>query len=226
MQVVGNPSFSGSTGGLDDDEMGRGPGKAKSGLVLAAERVDRRTAMLTGDLKKKNSAEKWQRRYFEILDHYWVYYKSRGSGEMLCAMDLWKAGRPDLAPLAPGDSEQCVFSITWDRYRLFRAASQAEAARWVNAIVQVQAMRPPEPALAGGGSLLAAGPPTPSLAGYAKTGAPGAGAVEEWRGGAAPAAGADLKGAAKRKTGASALAVHSTAAGEPEGGICGSCSVS
>ncbi len=97
---------------------------------------------MSGYLRKKNSANRWQKRYFEIVANYWVYYKSSTSPEMLCAMDLWKAGIPELVPLAEGETEQCEFSITWDRYRLFRASNRAEAVRWVNAIKAVQAQRP------------------------------------------------------------------------------------
>src|SRR4051812_21146681 len=53
--------------------------KPKSALVIAAERLDRRTATFSGYLRKKNSANRWQKRYFEIVSNYWVYYKSSSS---------------------------------------------------------------------------------------------------------------------------------------------------
>lgn len=125
--------------------------KQKSSLLVAAEKIDRRTALLSGYLRKKNSQNKWQKRYFEIVGNYWVYYKSASSSEMLCAMDLWKAGSPEMVAPSAGDpagldasGESAEFAITWDRYRLFRASSHSEAVRWVNAILQVQASRPPE----------------------------------------------------------------------------------
>lgn len=146
--------------------MERAPSKTKSTLVLAAERYDRRTAVISGYLRKRNSENRWQKRYFEIVGNYWVYYKTDTSQDMLCAMDLWKASRPELVAPAGTEDEgaQCEFCITWDRYRVFRAVSPADAVRWVNAIQQVQALRPPE---LSDRSML--GPPTPALAGHAKT---------------------------------------------------------
>lgn len=171
--VIANPAYvpsHGAGGGGADSPPGeREGGKVKSGLVLSAEKIDRRTALLTGYLRKKNSQNRWQKRYFEIVGQYWVYYKTHTSGEMLCAMDLWKASPPVLvAPGGPLDGDegtQSEFSITWDRYRVFRASSPAEAVRWVNAIQQVQALRPADVA-----DRSLAGPPTPSLAGLSKSG--------------------------------------------------------
>lgn len=141
----GTISASGSIAGAS------GSVKSKSSLLLAAEKIDRRAALLSGYLRKKNSGNKWQKRYFEIVGNFWVYYKSASSPEMLCAMDLWKAGTPELVAPSAGDpsgldpsGESAEFAITWDRYRLFRAGSHGEAVRWVNAILQVQASRPPE----------------------------------------------------------------------------------
>jgi hypothetical protein len=53
---------------------GAGPVAAapKGHLVEAAERIDRATALLKGYLKKKNSAGHWQKRWFEIVGHYFV----------------------------------------------------------------------------------------------------------------------------------------------------------
>lgn len=202
-----------------------GGGKAKSNIVVAAERIDRRTALLTGYLHKKNSADKWQKRYFEIVDRFFVYYKNHSSPEMLCAMDLWRASPAELAPIASGDSEQREFSITWDRFRLFRASSQAEAVRWVNAIAQVQSMRPPEPVTGvGANGALLAGPPTPSLAGYAKDRSGGAGAA----GGAGGGAGTgEVKewGGGKSGTGNKTGSLNDDGT-EAEGGVCGSCTIS
>lgn len=127
---------------MDDGDAA--PGKAKSALVIAAEACDRTAPTLAGFLRKENSAQKFQRRYFEILgDRYWVYSKGADS-PILCAMDLWRASAPALLPPAPGEpADSCdVFAITWDRYRLFKAASHADAARWVDAIARVQAGRP------------------------------------------------------------------------------------
>lgn len=73
-------------------------------------------------------------------------------------MDLWRAGTPELTP-GPGSNAagggpdgqvdggatagSLEFSITWDRYRLFRSSTHEEAVRWVNTIREVQAQRPP-----------------------------------------------------------------------------------
>ena len=51
-------------------------GKNKSALVVQAEQLDRRGALFSGYLRKHNSAGRWQRRFFEIVGHYWVYYKT------------------------------------------------------------------------------------------------------------------------------------------------------
>lgn len=39
--------------------------KLKSALVVAAEAIDRRSALLSGYLRKHNSQGRWQKRYFE-----------------------------------------------------------------------------------------------------------------------------------------------------------------
>ena len=68
-------------------------------------------------------------------------------------MDLWKAGAPELTPTSQPSSDapsaadnntagSVEFSITWDRFRLFRASTHEEAVRWVGAIRAVQAARP------------------------------------------------------------------------------------
>ena len=124
---------------------GEGAPKAKSALVLAAEAVKSGPKVAAGYVRKENSASKFQRRYFEIRGgRYWVYYKSQESSEILCAMDLWRASAPALVPPGAGDVPDTgdVFSITWDRDRLFKAANHADAVRWVDAIVACQAQRP------------------------------------------------------------------------------------
>lgn len=117
-------------------------------LVLAAERVDRARALLSGYLRKRNSSGRWQRRYFQILPgergvSYFVYAKSSSpSAPLLAAMDLSRAGRPELVAAGTGDDASGsggVFAITWDRYRTFQASSRDEAGRWVDAILRVQA---------------------------------------------------------------------------------------
>eukprot|EP01138_Halocafeteria_seosinensis_P003434 gb/GECG01003510.1/.p1 GENE.gb/GECG01003510.1/~~gb/GECG01003510.1/.p1 ORF type:complete len:124 (+),score=8.77 gb/GECG01003510.1/:1-372(+) len=62
--------------------------RAKSHLVRLAEMEDRNKAPIKGYLKKENSQKRWQKRWFEIVGHYFVYYKRYDSPEMLCAMDL------------------------------------------------------------------------------------------------------------------------------------------
>ena len=90
-----------------------GDGKSKSPLVIEAEKIDRRTALLSGHLRKLNSQEKWQKRWFEIVGQYWVYYKRAEDSTLLCAMDLWRAGAPGLEPPAPGDGDGALeFHIT------------------------------------------------------------------------------------------------------------------
>jgi hypothetical protein len=122
-----------------DDETPR----VKSSLVIAAERIDRQAAVCSGYLRKQNAEGRWQRRYFEIVGNYFVYYKRHDAPQMLCAMDLWKAGSPELSVPPPPEKESPEFGIAWDRYRLFRAASHADAVRWVTAMAAVQARRPP-----------------------------------------------------------------------------------
>lgn len=156
-------SATGGGGGGDEEEGGTAKG-GKSALVLAAEACDRNApGTFKGYLRKKNSQDKWQKRWFELVgNQFWVYYKSDKAGQpLLCAMDLWRAGAPGLEPAAEaaaaaggvaaaatgtGDDGTCDFHISWDRFRVFRAGSPAEAARWVSAIAAAQAARPPLPA--------------------------------------------------------------------------------
>jgi hypothetical protein len=117
--------------------------KSKGTLVTQAERFSRSSAAVAGYLKKKNSAGKWQKRWFEVVGQYFVYYKSKTSDEMLCALDLWRASAPELLQPDPADPESSAdFAITWDRFRTFRAGSRAEASRWVEAMKEVQGKRP------------------------------------------------------------------------------------
>ena len=51
--------------------------------------------MIKGYLRKENSAGKWQKRWFEVVGRFFVYYKRADSPSMLCAMDLWKAHTPE-----------------------------------------------------------------------------------------------------------------------------------
>lgn len=53
--------------------------------------------MIKGYLRKENSAGKWQKRWFEVVGRFFVYYKRADSPSMLCAMDLWKAHTPESA---------------------------------------------------------------------------------------------------------------------------------
>lgn len=116
---------------------------AKSSLVAAAERHARSSAVMAGSLRKMNSAGRWQKRYFEVVGQFFVYYKNKASEDMLCAMDLWRASAPELVPADPRDADSGAdFAITWDRFRAFRAGSKTEALRWVDAITAVQARRP------------------------------------------------------------------------------------
>jgi hypothetical protein len=46
-------------------------------------------ALLAGYLQKETAAGLWQKRWFEIVSHYLVYYKTKDDVRMLCAMDLW-----------------------------------------------------------------------------------------------------------------------------------------
>lgn len=191
-----HPAARGSAVSGGDDE--EGAGKAKSSLVLAAERIDRREALLQGFLRKKNSAEKWQRRYFLLLSHYWVYCKNeQESSAILCAMDVWRAGEPNMEPPEPGETESRCFSITWDRFRVFRASTPADALRWVQAIRQVQASRPnTTPSSEAERARALAGPPTPSLSAHARAAGPAVGSMgmegppASGSRGASPAAGA------------------------------------
>jgi len=190
MTTLPSPTATLSPGeGAPDADEG-GAGKPKSALVLAAEKIDPRTAVLTGYLRKQNSAGRWQKRWFSLLGQYWVYAKSHTAPEVLCAMDLWKASPPALQPPAAGEAESVEFSIEWDRFRLFRAASHAEAVRWVNAIAQVQAAKP---AATVDRDRLLAGPPTPLLRGKGGVSDTGAGdgkpGVEDWVDGKRPGGG-------------------------------------
>lgn len=167
--------------GSDDGEavtQSAGAAKQKSSLVLAAERAGKATH--SGYLRKLNSAQQWQKRFFEIIGgRYWVYRKSSApTAEILCAMDLWRSGPPAVLP--PGDHGDAVFSIVWDRYRLFRAATREEAETWVRQMRMAQSNRPPDmaaaapaatamPAFATPGGALAAATPAPPPAAAAAT---------------------------------------------------------
>ena len=134
-------------------------------LVVAAERVARSNALLSGWMKKKKlaatpgGAAKWQKRYFMLLPgtngvSYFVYYKTANvDAPILAAMDLSRAGVPALVSPAEEESgSDAVFAITWDRYREFQASSKVEAQAWVDAIARAQAAARkagiPAPALA------------------------------------------------------------------------------
>jgi len=233
--TAAGPGGAGSTV-FGDDEGTTVAGRGKSSLVLAAEKVDRRTALLAGFLRKKNSEERWQKRYFELLGNFWVYYKNASLDQpILCAMDLWRAGAPELLPPGPADAEACEFSITWDRYRIFRAASRAEAQRWVNAIQQVQATRPPETvdrarALAGpptpvvnalvarGG---AAGDAVPASSGNGKAG----GDARDWIDASKGGRGSGAKADARTDGSANAGGGGKDDGANSDGGLCSSCAI-
>ena len=131
---------------MDDGEAGK-----KNPLVTAAERIARASSSMSGYLRKKKGAApgekaKWQKRYFQILPgaggvSYFVYYKTAAAdAPVLAAMDLSRAGRPELvAPAAEESGSDAVFAITWDRFREFQASSKAEAVAWVDAIARAQA---------------------------------------------------------------------------------------
>ena len=146
--------------GSDDGEPAPGTSKPKSSLVLAAERAG--TATHGGYLRKLNSQQQWQKRYFQVIGgRYWVYRKSSApTAEILCAMDLWRSGPPQILP--PGDHGDSVFSIVWDRFRLFRASSREEAETWVRQMRMAQSNRPPD--------MAAAAPSAPALPAFATTG--------------------------------------------------------
>jgi len=120
-------------------------------LVLDASKIARETSLIRGFLRKKNSSDKWQKRYFEVLlstnngAAYFVYYKdAEKASPMLCAMDLAKSSLPALVVTSvagkelTGSSNEADFAITWDRYRTFRAGNRTEAEKWVEAIKTAQ----------------------------------------------------------------------------------------
>jgi hypothetical protein len=118
-------------------------------LVVEASKIPRETSLIRGFLRKKNSADKWQKRYFEVLSAnnvaYFVYYKdAEKTSPMLCAMDLSKSSLPALVVQSvlgkdlTGSSNEADFAITWDRYRTFRAGNRSEAEKWVEAIKNAQ----------------------------------------------------------------------------------------
>jgi len=137
---------------MDDKQRNRADSvdttKSKSNLVHVAEGFSRSSAVIKGYLKKKNSNGKWQKRYFEIVGQYFVYYKNKESDEMLCAMDLWRASAPERIKLSSSskdkndDSSDADFAITWDRFREFRAPNSNDADAWVKCMIEVQAKRP------------------------------------------------------------------------------------
>lgn len=142
---MADPDRRGSDDGEAVPAVGGAP-KPKSSLVAAAEKAGK--ASFGGYLRKLNSAQQWQKRYFEVIGgRYWVYRKSSApTAEILCAMDLWRSGPPAVLP--PGDHGDAVFSIVWDRYRLFRASNREEAETWVRQMRMAQSNRPPDMAAA------------------------------------------------------------------------------
>ena len=58
---------------------------------------------------KEASSGRWQRRWFEIVSHYLVYYKTKDDVKMLCAMDLWLVGEGEWAPVIGTNLWMCVF---------------------------------------------------------------------------------------------------------------------
>lgn len=121
-------------------------------------------------------------------------------------MDLWRAGTPAIVPSATGSLEDsCEFCITWDRYRLFRAGTPAEARKWVHALQAAQALRP---------SLVMEGKGRGTTTGAAATGA-------------AHGNGAGSNGAAANGTGGAAGMPEDWTGGQDGNGssaVCGSCS--
>lgn len=120
-------------------------------------------------MEKLNGKNMWQKRWFEIVGHYFVYYKRHDSTDLLAAMDLWKAQPPRHAPT------ESVFYIEYDRDRAFRAKSAADAAKWIRLMLQVQRSNPnyaDSPAAkgeqAGGGGSAAGGGESGGNSGQAK----------------------------------------------------------
>ena len=69
---------------------------------------------------------------------FFAYCKSAAAdAPVLAAMDLSRAGKPELVP-ANGEDGDAVFAISWDRHRTFSAASREEAVKWVDAISRAQ----------------------------------------------------------------------------------------
>lgn len=229
-----------------------GPGSASKGgkgsLVTLAERLAQQTApTMTGYIKKRNSENRWQRRYFVIVGQYFCYYKSADGGPMLCAMDLYRSGVPALA--SPGDATCCEFKICWDRERLFRAATPAEAAAWVRAIWTVQAGRPTSVAgtptsrsslaRSTAGRDDSGGPSTNSSMTAGSSSGGGGAAVGDWGAGSSPSkggrGGGKRTGPSKRTVGRSGGEADATTASRPpaeveeapasSGGACSACTV-
>ena len=162
-----------------------------------------------------------------------VYYKVREAPEMLCAMDLWKAGLPQLSPPAPGETGSSEFSIVWDRHRLFRAESPADCTRWVDAIRRVQAQRPTgTPVQPGGASpafLTPGGGPVAAQSGGSATPTPSKGG-----GGAGGSAAASEWGKSSARSGGGGGGANGRAGGQKGdddrggggGGFCSNCVVS
>ncbi|KAA0154764.1 hypothetical protein FNF29_02293 [Cafeteria roenbergensis] len=170
------------------------PGASKkSPLLLEAMGCDRARAHIRGYLRKRNRHDQWQKRFFEVVDHYFVYYKRADSPDMLCAMDLYQADPPRVLPGPPGPDgrpqNSGAFCINYDRDRTFKASSAEDAERWVGVILAVQRANPAH----------ARAPPAPPEA-------------------AGPAADdADKAGGAARSPGGAEIESSGSATGQPRG---------
>ena len=175
-------------------------GERKNPLLIAAEKIARERATMSGYLRKKNSADKLQKRYFLILPggggiSYFVYYKSNAADvPMLAAMDLSRAGRPELLPASSPEGD-AAFSIMWDRQRSFQAGSRAEAGKWVEAILAAQAEARKAGLPSGASTPLPFSPSVGSSSG-----------AEDWKSAKKPGEGTGLKNSAKGKSAGSASA--------------------
>lgn len=113
-------------------------------FVDQASSLDRASASMRGYLLKDTSTGRWQRRWFEIMGRFFVYYKTQEDSEMLCAMDLRLAKNihvvvDGVVPVGTGPAApRQAFSLCWDKKRTFLAETRAEAEAWVEALRAAQ----------------------------------------------------------------------------------------
>lgn len=107
-------------------------------LLPGSSEVEEDALYMCGYLFKEARNGKWQKRWFETNGPYLTYYKSSQMEKLLAALSIPQVGAINRLPAEAGESGVRFSLELSDRSYILRAATEAEAARWIDVLESIR----------------------------------------------------------------------------------------